>query len=118
MVLGPKASDPLSRRVTKVSVGAVFKVPIFLMEDDAQGLEALKAHGYTLLAAVTDKDAAPLKQYRKTGKEAIVLGNEADGLPETLASLCDVPLTIPLAPNVDSLNVHVAAAVFLFYLQD
>ena len=87
------------------------------MDDNEEGLRLLRAKGYSLLAAVPDDRAVPINEYGKTGKDAVILGNEADGLPGKLSRLCDAPVTIPISSDVDSLNVGVAAAIFLFYLQ-
>lgn len=117
VVLGPRGGDPLSRRVIKVSVGTVFRVPIVQMEDDRAGLQLLKAGGYSLIAAIPDEAAVSIGKYAGTGRDAVVLGNEAGGLPENLAGLCTHKVTVPISSKVDSLNVSVAAAIFLFYLQ-
>ena len=45
---------------------------------------------------------------------AIVLGNEANGVPDTVAGLIDEWVTIPMAGRAESLNVGMAAAVLCF----
>ncbi len=49
-----------------------------------------------------------------TGPTALVLGNEAAGLPDDLAALLDERVTIPMAGRSESLNVGMAAAVLCF----
>ena len=46
---------------------------------------------------------------------AILLGNEAQGLDDQWIDLCDRRLTIPMQRGTDSLNVAIAAAVFLYH---
>jgi tRNA G18 (ribose-2'-O)-methylase SpoU len=48
-----------------------------------------------------------------TGPVAFVVGNEARGLPETLAGV-DRYVTIPMIGPMESLNVGVATAVLCF----
>jgi tRNA G18 (ribose-2'-O)-methylase SpoU len=46
----------------------------------------------------------------------VVFGNETYGLDPPTISHCDRSVTIPMLGGTDSLNVAVAAAVFLFHL--
>jgi len=44
----------------------------------------------------------------------LVLGNEFNGLADEWLCLCDHKVTIPMAPGTDSLNLAVAAGVFIY----
>jgi TrmH family RNA methyltransferase len=46
-----------------------------------------------------------------------MVGNEGDGLPPELIAAADLELTIPIAPEVDSLGVAAATAVLLHGLK-
>ncbi len=48
---------------------------------------------------------------------ALLIGNEAHGLPPGTAAAVDVRVTIPLAGGVESLNAAVAAGVAMFALR-
>ena len=47
----------------------------------------------------------------------LVLGNEGAGLSPEIQALADVPISIPLARGVESLNVAIAAAVVMYEVQ-
>ena len=49
-------------------------------------------------------------------KLAVVLGTEGDGLAPTTIAACDYTVKIPMAHNVDSLNVAAASAVAFWEL--
>jgi tRNA G18 (ribose-2'-O)-methylase SpoU len=49
-----------------------------------------------------------------TGDCCLVLGSEGHGLSPAVLAVCDEAAAIPMARNVDSLNVGNAAAVFLY----
>jgi tRNA C32,U32 (ribose-2'-O)-methylase TrmJ len=49
-----------------------------------------------------------------TGPVALVLGNEAGGLPDDVVATLDAGVTIPMAGRSESLNVSVSAAVLCF----
>ena len=118
IVLGPRCADPWYRRAVRVSMGAVFKLPIVRLDDLETGLDRLRAlHGYELVATVIDPDATPLREINITPnqKRAILLGNEGDGLPEDLVALCNEKVRIPMHADIDSLNVAVAAGIVLHH---
>ncbi|HXY43166.1 MAG TPA: TrmH family RNA methyltransferase, partial [Acidimicrobiales bacterium] len=48
------------------------------------------------------------------GDVALVLGNEASGLPRELETTLDGTVTIPMADGIESLNVAMTAAVLCF----
>jgi tRNA G18 (ribose-2'-O)-methylase SpoU len=48
---------------------------------------------------------------------AVLFGNEKHGLEADWVDLCQRKLTIPMAPEADSLNVAVAAGIFFHYFQ-
>ena len=59
----------------------------------------------------------PLRDLRRVQElepAAVVLGNEAGGLPDDVASAADARASIPMAGRAESLNVSMAAAVVLF----
>ena len=64
---------------------------------------------------VIDEDAIPLHRAERPQKPALLLGSEGLGLPQELIDLCDQKVTIPMQHNTDSLNVAVAAGVFLHH---
>jgi tRNA G18 (ribose-2'-O)-methylase SpoU len=118
IVLSPRCADPYYRKAIRVSMGAVFALPILRHERWPEELEELRArHGLALVGAVLDEGAAPLGAFRAPGPVALLLGSEGPGLrPETKA-LCDSLVTIPMArERADSLNVATAGAIFLYEL--
>ncbi len=118
VLLGQRCCDPLARRSLRLSMGAVFQVPLARSIDLAADLLLLKQQfGYTLFATVLDSDAESLPAVQWPPRTAMLFGNEFDGLGETWLNLCDRRITIPMRPGVDSLNLGVAAGVFLYELQ-
>lgn len=115
VLLGMRSCDPLSRRALRVSMGSVLTVPFARSTDLASDLSALRDRwGVQVSAAVLDKDAQPLAGVSWPPRAAVVFGNEFDGLSSDWLSLCDRRLTIPMQLNTDSLNLGVAAGVFLY----
>ncbi len=117
IIFGELACDPFWRRSIRVSMGNVFSLPIYQSKDIKKDLLALKHHhAYTLVGTVLDEDAVPLSSFQLPQKTALLLGNEAQGLAPKERALLDARVTIPMYHGTDSLNISIAAAVFLYEL--
>lgn len=118
LLLTPRCADPLYRRAIKVSMGNVFNIP-WCRIDWPSGLADLRRAGFTTLALTPDRQATDINVVDdgiRSGKWALLLGTEGDGLhPKTIRD-ADAGLRIPMAHDVDSLNVAAAAAVACFAL--
>lgn len=130
VLLTHTSCDPLNRRAVRVSMGSVFLVPwTWLPEPDngivgnasrrCSSIDSLHDYGFRTAAMALTDDSVPLDHPALMAEPrlAIVMGTEGDGLPhETIAS-ADYVVRIPMAHNVDSLNVAAAAAVAFWQLR-
>jgi RNA methyltransferase, TrmH family len=100
VVLGPDCADPFSPKAVRASMGSVFaRPPVRAGFEATPGTRAaLVAHGGAGLEALA-------------AVSTICLGAERDGLPADVLAGCEIEVTIPLRPGVESLNVAAAAAI-------
>ncbi len=111
------ASDPFHPRATRISRGSIFKLPVVAYAGAAALLADLHAHGVTAIATAA-AGGVPLPQLaRPAGPAAVLMGNEAEGLPAAIAAAVDASATIPMAAGVDSYSVNAAAAIVLYHLR-
>jgi len=115
MLIGERSCDPFFRQSVRVSMGAVFKLPIVRSTDIVRDLQSLRERGVELIATVLDELAEPLNDVRTPARTAVLFGNEAQGLSPEHIALCSRRVTIPMKLGTDSLNVAVAAGVFLYH---
>lgn len=114
ILAGPGCPDPFSRRVLRVSMGAVLRLPIWC---DLAIIDHLRAaHGLRLVAASTGPNSLAVHQFQRPSALGLVLGNEAQGVSAAWLARCDYHVTIPMRPGADSLNVAVAAGILLHRL--
>ena len=105
--------DPWNPKVVRGSAGAVFGVPLVIVDDVVGALAALRARGWRSVGA----DATATVDYTAAdlgGSIALVLGSEAHGLPAEVADALDAVVQIPMAGAIESLNVAVAASILMF----
>lgn len=126
ILLTHDCADPLYRRAARVSVGTVFQIPWTYIpnQTDAASIEdCMELFGYygfkTMAMALTDT-SIPISDIRMDNEEKlmIIVGNEFYGLPVHLLDKCDYIARIPMAPEVDSLNVAAAGAVAFYVLKN
>lgn len=97
-------------------MGTVFQVP---WTEAADAPARLSAMGFTTVAlALTDKSVS-IDDPVLTGHDrlALILGSEGWGLDADVIADADFTARIPMAHNVDSLNVGAAAAVAFWQLR-
>lgn len=118
VVLDPKGGSPFCRKAARTSAGHLFSQP-FCVHPPLLAMEALReVHGdsLTTLGATLGSRARPLYVHPKTTPWLFCLGNEGTGLSAPLLETLDCEVTIPMAGEVDSLNVAAASAVLLYEL--
>ena len=111
-------STPPHREIHKTALGAEDSVEWSYHEDTATCLRDLKEQGYKIFAVEQVSDSIKLGSggLVAADKIAIVLGNEIDGVQESLLPLCDGSLEIPQYGTKHSLNVSCAAAIVIWEL--
>jgi tRNA G18 (ribose-2'-O)-methylase SpoU len=118
LLLSPRCADPFYRKAIRVSLGAVFDLPITRLPRWPDALDELRVQGFATIAAVVSPDATPLPRFTPPPRWALVLGAEGPGLSPPARAACDHRVTVPMSPSrgADSLNVATAAAVMLYAL--
>lgn len=97
----------------KASAGAVEHLPVAQVTNIAAFLKAAKAAGFWVYGAAGEA-ATSYRDVDYDERSLLVFGAEGRGLRPLVARSCDVLASVPLYAPVESLNVSVAAALFLF----
>jgi 23S rRNA (guanosine2251-2'-O)-methyltransferase len=100
-------------RTAHASAGALAYLPVVRVVNINKTLDELKARGYWIYG-LDERGKDTYDHVMFTKPSAIVLGAEGSGLHEHVAKRCDFLVRIPMAGQVASLNVSVAAGVMLF----
>ncbi|MEC4984642.1 MAG: RNA methyltransferase [Oscillatoria sp. PMC 1068.18] len=103
-------------KVLRSSAGEWFKLPMAVSNNLGAVVNEWKSQGSQIVATLPQAKTSywEIDFQRPT---MILLGNEGAGLSPELASLADVQANIPLANQVESLNVAIAAALLLYEAQ-
>jgi TrmH family RNA methyltransferase len=107
------SADPFSWKALRGAMGSAFRLPCVCALDAEAVSARLRAHGVASVAAVAS-GGTPYDRVDLRRPLALWLGNEGAGLPDALVGRMDEHVTVPMAPQVESLNVAVAAGLLLF----
>jgi TrmH family RNA methyltransferase len=114
--LSPDSADPFSPKVVRATAGTLLSVPLFLASD----VRLFLRHDCVMYAAlVPSLDAIPLRKIQTVPRRLVIaVGNEGGGLAESLVRLSEVRFFIPLAREVESLNVAATVAIAAYHLSE
>ncbi|MFQ9511950.1 MAG: TrmH family RNA methyltransferase [Lachnospiraceae bacterium] len=113
IIMNRETVDIYNPKVIRSTMGSLYRVPFICTEDLPKAMKSLKRLGVKVYAAHLDGK----KNYDKENyKEptAFLIGNEANGLSDSIAKLADSYIKIPMLGKVESLNAAVAGSVLLF----
>ena len=113
ILVSPDCCDIYNPKVVRSTMGSIFRVPFAVSPDLREAAEKMKEKGGRVYAAHL-KGAVDytVPDYRSLC--AFLIGNEAEGLTEELASCADQRIRIPMGGQVESLNASLAAAVLMY----
>jgi len=114
LLVGENSCSPFLRRAVAASMGTIFEFPAVDVASLAEALKILRAHGIRCVAAHPHVNEQTSWDADFTRDCCVVFGSEGQGIRPEILDLCDEAVTIPMAGNVDSLNVGSASAVFLY----
>ena len=106
-----------SPKVIRSTMGSVFRTDIVTENDTDRLFTMLEENGVESSAAVIDKDAQLVTECSFSGKQAVFIGNEGNGLPSEVSSRCTRRITIPMNGNINSLNAAMAAGILMWELK-
>lgn len=114
LLVGETCASPYLRRAVRNSMGTIFQLPVVETHNLVETLGQLRKAGVRSIAAHPHVSGRTITQVDFRGDACIVVGSEGHGISAAVLDACDEAVAIPMAPNVDSLNVGNATAVFLY----
>jgi TrmH family RNA methyltransferase len=105
--------DLYNPKAVRASAGVLFHIPLVAGAGTVEVLEELGEWGLRRWGTAARRGHA-YTEVDLAAPSALVVGNEASGLSESLDRYLDGTLTIPMGEAVESLNVATAATVICF----
>ncbi|MDQ0203736.1 TrmH family RNA methyltransferase [Pectinatus haikarae] len=116
ILITPSCCDPLCRRSVRVSMGTIFQLPWARIGED---ISILRTWGFKTVAMALNLDSVGIEDKKLAAEKrlALIFGSEGYGLSSAVIAACDYAVKIPMAHQVDSLNVAAASAVAFWQLR-
>lgn len=113
VVIPERRAAGLTETVAKAAAGAIEYVPLVRVVNITRTLEDLKRKGFWIYG-LDEHGTESYDTVQYNAPTVLVLGAEGKGLHQLVRNHCDVLVRIPMAGQIPSLNVSVAAGVVLF----
>lgn len=115
VIVPQQGSARVNEDMVKTSAGAIFNMPICKVNHLKDAIYFLKASGVSVIGA-SEKAHTSLYEAEITKPVALVMGSEGFGIHHGIIKILDNTYHIPMQGQTQSLNVSVAAGLFLFEL--
>lgn len=114
LVLSKNTVDLYNPKVIRATQGMLFKLNI-IVEDIEKIIQELKEKNYRIYSTNV-KNGKSLKSIEKKDCFAIIMGNEGNGVSDSINKLADDYIYIEMNKSCESLNVAVATSIILYEL--
>ena len=105
--------NPFNPKAVRSCVGSIFRMPVFAGQKPEAVFKLLRESKVRILG--TDpRSAVALSNADLRGPIALLVGQEAAGLPEEISHEADELLSIPIRAEADSLNAATATGILLY----
>ncbi len=113
VIMSRNTVDLFNPKTIRSTMGSVYRMPFFCAEDMGAVMDALSARRICTCAAhLRGERSYTQEDYRRPC--AFLIGNEGNGLSDSLAGRADRLVRIPMAGKVESLNAAIASAVLMY----
>ena len=110
----PHIANKIHAQIEKTALGTIKTLPYQLAEHPP--IDDLKSQSYRIIALEQNERSTMLPDYNPPMKIALLLGEEVNGIEESLLKQCEDIIEIPMYGVKESFNVSVAAGMALYGL--
>ena len=113
IVIPEKGSAQINSDAVKTSAGALSHLPVCRVKNLYYTVKDLQKMGLQVVS-VSEKTENLMYEADFTVPTVLIMGSEEDGISQELLGLSDTMVKIPMAGNIESLNVSVSAGVVIY----
>lgn len=112
IIIPKERSVRVNDTVMKTSAGAINNIKIILVSNMSDAIKKLQKNLFFVYAA--DMDGKTYEDVDFSGKKALVIGAEGNGVSRIVRQNCDEIVSIPMYGQINSLNASVSAAILIY----
>ncbi len=113
LITTPGSADCYNPKVVRATMGAIFNLPFYEAKSNQEALSILSGKGLNIFIAAGEGNFSYTKA-DFSSPFALIMGSEARGVGDFWRNKANAFLSLPMENRVESLNVSVAAGIFLY----
>lgn len=113
----PHISDKLTKQINKTALGAEESVSWHYDSDPKSIIDIMRSKNYQIIGLEQTPQSVSIVDFAVPSKIVLLLGEELDGINNSLQMMCDGFIEIPMQGHKESFNVSVAAAMALYHFK-
>ena len=117
LVLTKGSVDVYNPKTVRATMSGIFKLNV-IYETPKNIVKFLKENNYLTISTALYKDSVSYEKIELKEKNAFIFGHEGGGVSDYMINNWDIKAIIPIYGNIESLNVSVAAGVFLYKMKE
>ena len=114
IILDENCADVYAPKVVRSAMSAIFSLNLIRVKNLVDSVFSLQEQGYRVYGAALCENACSVYETEFPEKTALMMGSEANGISEELLGKLDGVYIIPMNPEIESLNVAVAAGISMY----
>jgi TrmH family RNA methyltransferase len=117
LILTTGSVDIYNDKTVRSSMGSLFNLNINYMSEK-ELIEYLEVNKYNILSSGLTNESVDYNRVKLRTKNAIIFGNEGQGVSENILKMSDEIVKIPIYGSAESLNVGVATGIILYKVKE
>lgn len=117
IILTKGSVDSYNEKTIRSTMGSIFNINLYYVSEE-ELKSFLRGNGYRVIATTLHKDSIPYTSMKISEKNAIIFGNEGNGIGESLINFSDEKVIIPIYGSAESLNVAMACGIILYKVRE
>lgn len=107
--------DIYNSKTIRSTMGSIFTMPIVHVDDLGELVNTLEIHNSDIISTSLEAEKYHF-EVEYGNKNAIIIGNEGNGICDELIGSSNVKVKIPMFGNAESLNASVASGIIIYEL--
>ena len=113
VIMSKGTADIYNTKVTRSTMGSIFRMPYYYIEDIKMAISQMQKADYTIYAAALE-GAVDYTTASYVDNIGILIGNEGNGLNKDTIEAAGNSVFIPMQGQVESLNASISGAVLMY----
>lgn len=116
IILCNNCCNLFNTKVIRSCMSSIFRLKFYISYNPINDIETLKNCDFKIYSTILNSDSTSFNSIKYNNKSALIFGNEANGISDSLINISDYKIYIPMCGNIESLNVAMAATAVCYEL--